>query len=467
MDTKQKPGSISPASFAERPSRVLLVGYGSVAQTLTPLLLGHFDLSPAQVMVLAADELGRPIAEHYGLFYENLPLTSENYASVLSERLAHGEWLINLSVNVSSLALVRWCQQRGISYLDTSIETWPGCDEHRASVATCQLRHEILDAYIPGAPTAIVAHGANPGLISHLVKAGLIELAKAIGQEVVSSYAQLARNLDIKVVQIAERDTQEADIDVAHGEFFNTWSVSGFLAEAWQYAELGWGSHEKSIPRNARVHRYGDGCGISLEARGAEVRIKSWIPGYGEQNAYLMPHYESLSIASLLTIPQSAGGELAYSPTVCYAYRPSSAACKSLDYWIEGGFRQPTLQSVMTEVLESGANQLGALFVFPGGCYWYGSELKLEQARAIAPHGNATSLQVAAGVLGALEWMARNPGMGIVEAEALDADIVMGVAMPYLGNVFGVLGEWQPGVSGNLQLMNFISSRPICAKSAA
>ncbi|WP_404854344.1 hypothetical protein, partial [Escherichia coli] len=35
------------------------------------------------------------------------------------------------------------------------------------------------------------------------------------------------------------------------GEFVNTWSVHGFISESQQPAELGWGSHERSLPTDA------------------------------------------------------------------------------------------------------------------------------------------------------------------------------------------------------------------------
>lgn len=53
--------------------------------------------------------------------------------------------------------------------------------------------------------------------------------------------------------------------------------------------------------------------------------------------------------------------------------------------------------------------------------YWFGSRLTIEQARELAPHNSATSLQVAAGILGGMVW-----------------------ALPYLGEVAGVYGDWTP-----------------------
>jgi homospermidine synthase len=67
----------------------------------------------------------------------------------------------------------------------------------------------------------------------------------------------LARDLGIKVIHIAERDTQVADAPKQPGEFVNTWSVDGFVGEGSQPAELGWGTHERHFPDDAKRHEFG------------------------------------------------------------------------------------------------------------------------------------------------------------------------------------------------------------------
>jgi homospermidine synthase len=78
------------------------------------------------------------------------------------------------------------------------------------------------------------------------------------------------------------------------------------------------------------------------------------------------------------------------------------------------------------------------------GVYWYGSRLSIEQARKLAPHNTATSLQVVAGVLGGMVWAIRNPDAGTVEPDDIDHDMVLEVAAPYLGDLVGVYGDWTP-----------------------
>ena len=101
--------------------------------------------------------------------------------------LDRGDFLLNLSVDVSSVALIELCQEIGALYLDTCIEPWPGgytdpslSMSQRTNYA---LRETARALRRPGQgdPTALVAHGANPGMVSHFVKQALVNLADALG----------------------------------------------------------------------------------------------------------------------------------------------------------------------------------------------------------------------------------------------------------------------------------------------
>ncbi|WP_276148480.1 saccharopine dehydrogenase C-terminal domain-containing protein, partial [Pseudomonas aeruginosa] len=107
--------------------------------------------------------------------------------------------------------------------------------------------------------TALVAHGANPGLVSHFVKRALLDLAEEILGDCKKpsnkeQWAILSQRLGVKVIHVAEYDSQISQKSRERGEFVNTWSVHGFISESQQPAELGWGSHERSVPTDASMH---------------------------------------------------------------------------------------------------------------------------------------------------------------------------------------------------------------------
>jgi len=95
--------------------------------------------------------------------------------------------------------------------------------------------------------------------------------------------------------------------------------------------------------------------------------------------------------------------------------------------------------------IDTGVDELGVLLMGPArGPYWYGSRLSIDEARALAPANNATTLQVAAGVLGGLVWALRHPHAGVVEPDEIDFVEVLAVARRYLGPVEGVYTDWTP-----------------------
>src|SRR3546814_7132305 len=65
-------------------------------------------------------------------------------------------------------------------------------------------------------------------------------------------WARLMQRLGVKGIHIAERDTQRAREPRPMNQFWNTWSVEGFISEGLQPAELGWGTHERWKPDNAQ-----------------------------------------------------------------------------------------------------------------------------------------------------------------------------------------------------------------------
>lgn len=464
---------------------VLILGFGSIGQALLPMLQQHFALPAAQITLIAADEEGAVEAQQSGLSIKRIALHEANYATVLAQHLRAGDLLINVSVDVASLSLLQWCQAQDVLYLDTCVEPWAGTYQQGGLAASnYMLRHAALSQAVhqhplesqkqeqpattggSGKATAVIAHGANPGLISHLLKEALESLAALRGISHWPSWAALAQQLGIKVVQLAERDTQQTNIAAAPGHFYNTWSVEGLMAEAWQGAEMGWGSHEHRLPDDARQHQLGDRSGIYLQRHSAELRVRSWVPLVGEQQAWLITHHEALSIAHLLTLPGKDINQPRYRPTVYYAYAPSPIATQSLQYWQASGYQPPQVSRVLRDELLTGLDQLGVLLLFSAGtapdsglsweagAYWYGSTLTLEEARQLAQHNSATSLQVVAGILAALSWMLDHPRAGVVEAESLDHRQVMQVARPYLGQVAGVMTDWQP--QGGLQFQDFL-----------
>lgn len=432
--------------------RLVMLGFGSIGQGVLPLILRHIDMPRDQITIVSGDARGQDVAAAFGVAFAIQPLTRGNYADILAPLLRPGDFLLNLSVDVSSVALIAFCQAHGALYLDTCIEPWAGgytdpslTPSQRSNYA---LRESALALAGGEGPTAVLTHGANPGLVSHFVKAALLNVARDTGVDADvpatrEGWAALSRALGVKVIHIAERDTQLADYPKQPGEFVNTWSIDGFAGEGCQPAELGWGTHEKVLPADARRHEFGGGAAIYLLRPGASTRVRTWTPLAGPLHGFLITHNESISLADYYSVVED--GKVVYRPTAHYAYHPCDDAVLSVHEMAGNNWNQQAKQRLMMDEIESGIDELGVLLMgHKKGAYWYGSRLSIEQARALAPHNNATSLQVTAAVLGGLVWAMENPRAGILEADHLDHARVLAVTEPYLGEMAGVYSDWTP-----------------------
>ncbi|WAV90748.1 saccharopine dehydrogenase NADP-binding domain-containing protein [Oxalobacter aliiformigenes] len=433
--------------------KIIFIGFGSIAKGVLPLFLRHLPLTPDRIRIIAADPDNEEIASRYNIPYHQIRLTESNYRPVLEPLLEKGDFLVNLSVFVSSIALIELCREKEVLYIDTSIEPWEGGYTDTSASASARSNYALREAALefgrknPGGPTAIVCQGANPGMVSGFLKQALLNVAKDNGIDARPAtredWATLARQLDIRVIHVAERDTQNTSVRKKRNEFVNTWSIDGFIGEGLQPAELGWGTHEKHWPKDAGTHSFGCQAAIYLNQPGAATQVRSWTPMEGPYHGFLITHSESISIADYLTVREN--GEVVYRPTVHYAYHPSDDAVLSVHELAGKNWQEQPVKRLMRDEIEEGVDELGVLLMGnPKGVYWYGSHLGIDEARKSAPYNNATSLQVAAGVLAGVIWAIRNPGLGVIEPDDIDHETMLEIARPYLGEVIGSYGEWTP-----------------------
>lgn len=446
--------------------KVLFVGYGAVAQCALPIFLRHLRVPLTNITVLDFEdrrEALRPWIDQ-GLCFVRHRITPENLAATLGRHLAAGDLLIDLAWNIDACEILQWCHDHGILYVNTSIEVWDpytNAAKKHPTERTLYWRHMNLRRMTarwsePG-PTAVVEHGANPGLISHFTKQGLLDIGcRALGDGKVAGdeakqlerlladqvFNHLAMALGVKVIHCSERDTQISNRPKEVGEFVNTWSVEGFREEGTTTVEMGWGTHEKELPPFAYEHQDGPRNQICLARMGINTMVASWVPG-SRIFGFIVRHGEAFTISDRLTVWD--GDRPIYRPTVHYAYCPCDAAIASLhelrgvDYEL-----QPKIR-IMSDEITSGSDMLGALLM--GHAYkswWTGSDLSIEESRRLLPHQNATTMQVAISAVAAVCWMIENPRRGVLVPDDLPHEQILGLARPYLGRFLSVPSDWTP-----------------------
>jgi homospermidine synthase len=175
---------------------------------------------------------------------------------------------------------------------------------------------------------------------------------------------------------------------------------------------------------------------------GINTWVRSWIP-HQEIVGMVIRHGEAFGISDRLTVWK--GKTPIYRPTVHYAYMPCHETLSSLHELRCRNYELQPKWRIMTDEITSGADILGALIMgHKYNSWWTGSDLSIEESRRLVPHQNATTMQVAIGVVSAVMWMMANPKRGLRLPDDLPHDYILNIAKPYLGKFISEQSDWTP-----------------------
>ena len=446
-------------------NRIVMIGHGIVAQALLPMLVKHLRVPCAAIVVIDfADRTAalKPWIEK-GLRFFHERVTPFSLARLLSTHARAGDLIIDLAWSVEFFDIVQWAHDNEVLYVNASLESWdPTAEMHRKPLIekTLYARYTKLLPLLAkwrGATTAVVDHGSNPGLVSHFVKAGLLDLGAAVLREnklstarkrrlerllADETFPELARELGVKVIHCSEQDTQRADQAKSPDEFVTTWSPEGMWEESISPCEIAWGTHEKWLPPTAIVPTTGPGNHIVLPQMGLNTWIRSWVPNQ-EIVGMVVTHGESFGLSHALTVQEN--GQTVYRPTVHYAYLPCNDSLVSVHELRARNYELHPRTRILADEIVTGQDAVGALIMgHRFRSWWTGSTLSIAEARKKVPGVNATAVQVAAGVLAAIVWAVRHPKRGLCLPEDLPHREILDVARPYLGTISSARSDWTP-----------------------
>ena len=166
--------------------RVLFLGYGAVAQCALPVFVKHFHVPLANITVLDFEDRSERLKPWtaQGVRFVCRRITQENLGSELAKHLSAGDLLVDLAWNIDCCEILQWCHDHGVLYVNTSVEVWDpysGAKQKHPTERTLYWRHmnirRMIDGWREPGTTAVIEHGANPGLISHWTKQGLTDIA--------------------------------------------------------------------------------------------------------------------------------------------------------------------------------------------------------------------------------------------------------------------------------------------------
>jgi len=460
-----------------------------------------------------------------GATFLQTSITRENWRSLLHEHVRAGDVVIDLTFGVSSIDLLEWCQHHRVGYMNTAIERWddeliPQNDAHwlddkthndeQSSVKqdwtvahkelydrTLYARHlEIVDKeFATNGPTAVLEHGCNPGLVSHFIRAALDNIVSSLLRTSpnepkcaelkklrdAGDYARICMTLGLRVVHISEIDTQTTSKPKPEGSFFNTWSPMGFAEEALDWVQVGWGTHERSLPRMLTPSQ-GSCNQVFVPMHAMDMVLNSYVPHTPIQGMCI-PHGEADTIAEHMTVYESevvsddnnvtnSKPKLVYRPSVYYVYKCADVAMDSLNEMRKRDYVPQTDYHVLVpgEGDLRGEDRVGVLLIFENDparvvrgenenkkpwSFWHGSILS--DVNNVVRDFNPTVVQVAASVIAAYKWMIENPNAGVCWPDDLPHKYVLDWALPFLGTIISSpMPEFSPPVS--LQFADFVCS---------
>jgi homospermidine synthase len=445
-------------------NNVLIIGYGSVSKCTLPILLRHVNIPLENITIIDFKNKAQDLKAWTtrGLRFFRRKVTPKNLDRILSEYLPNGGLVIDLAWNIDCCDILQWCHDHDVLYVNTSVEIWNPEEKrftaspYEKSLYYRQMRLSELTKDWHSDVTCVVDHGANPGLISHFARQGLFDIAHQMIiddiapdpsriLELIKSkdYADLAMETGIKVIHCSERDTQISRSPKNVDEFVGTWCIEGLHEEGTAPAEIGWGTHEKELPEYAHLPPAGPKNGIMLAKMGLNTWVRSWLP-HQEIVGMVIRHGEAFGISDRWTVWKD--GKAIYRPTVHYAYMPCDATIASIHELRGRNYElQPKLRIMNDREIVSGADILGALLMgHPYNSWWTGSILSIDEARKLADGQNATTIQVALGIVSAVMWMIDNPRKGFCLPDDLPHEFVLSIAKPYLGEFWSGPSDWTP-----------------------
>ena len=386
-------------------------------------------------------------------------ITEKNHKSLL-KNLNENCLVIDLSVEVDCLMIVKKCKQVKASYINTSLENWENQDNkdsHFTPETTYEdikddslyYREMILDDLVKNADgTMIFDLGFNPGFVSIMSLTLLDMLCETHNVKYDKNnkyfYADLCKVLEVESIQIVELDTQVMKkIKPDKSTFFNTWSSLGAEAEFTDNTMLGMGTidpelkDDKFMGYNLIIPNDGVKNVAFLPVRGMDVQKESFtLDLEGDKidyTGYLIPHGEANTLSNYL---QTKKGD--YRPSVYYVYSPSDICIESTNFLRDNEYQHLKYWNVVElKDVKKGYDSIGVLFKLKNGKrYILCSVVDTTYVKSLGfKHCNATGLQVAGSLSVGVEYIMKHKNDGFLEPEDLPHKWMYEKAKKFMGKL--------------------------------
>ncbi len=361
-------------------------------------------------------------------------ITEKNYLEILEKEVHENAFIVNLSTRIGTLDILLFAEKKGALYIDTALDWWddPVTDLDRGyQDSLTLLEQSILQKTRHVRNSMVYTYGMNPGIVSSMALVGLEKVVKILDPSLESlialkQYHLVAERLGLTTIQIVERDTQYPEKTLTRNCYYNTWSPTGFIDEAFDSCAYTMGTHENFVPQNVDKEHREESLQIFFPCPSIDVIAKSYEPCGGEVHGRIIPHQEAHSLARYLK-----NGD--YWPSVYYCYEPSDSGKELLEAARKD--RDIPTRFLSAKEIAGGYDSIGCLMYFrtPEGLrtFWIGSVV--ENSDSISSDVNATLTQVGSGVYAAISYLIENPHLGLISPEEIDPHYALNLVTPYLG----------------------------------
>lgn len=456
-------------------NKIVILGYGSIGTALLPLLLKIIKIDPKNITVIDQnnDRFKNIILfANMGVHIINIKLTSTNIKQIIIDNLGLGQddIIIDASYEINTNLMYTICSEYGISYQNSAVEVWPIEPSLIDTDYTFYQRFKSIEEQnnkvIIKKNNFIISLGCNPGNVNVWALYALIKINKITHNYPYTSYAELAKKLGLCTIQISEKDTQITNNPKRQFEYLNTWSsdATSWYDEAFSFLEIGWGTHEKTLPIKMSKEMSNE-CQIIIDGVGSNTYAYSYTARSKNILGMIIRHEECYTICNRLTL-KDANNNILYKPSCFYVYKPCDSAVASI---IEVNENYDIFQQnkrLMTSDIIEGRDELGCTLYFANGdVYWIGSLLDIKEARLIYNNQydniiNATILQVIAGYLGGIIYLIKSienkTYKGMIVPEDLPIKQFLKWTYPLLGP-FGLMkvDDWELDCKDKKNLWQF------------
>jgi homospermidine synthase len=459
------------------PSHLWLLGQGAIGGPLLFMILKLFNINLDQITVIdmatkknpkeniikGVNEIVKIVRGTSANKINIIPvnINQKNYLTIF-KNLSKNDLIIDCVYDVSSLDILKLCQERQAVYISSAIEIWDYRDVDLAYDYTIHARLQELRDYENTLKknnnikfTAMVGIGCNPGMVSVWAQVAIDKINKYYSKNAKNYKQKTAEELGVRTVHISEVDTQRSSTPRKINEYCNTWgsTIEPFYEEALAPIEMSFGTHEDLPTKNLDTYEE-DKSVIILDRLAINTIAQSYTPIYGNYLGMLIRHEENVTIGDKLSTYKMIKGKYikTYAPSVYYVYKPSNDTMGAINELKDKNYKYQDNYRLLNEDVIDGRDELGLTFFLKNGdIFWIGSLLDIDEAREVYSNKfnhrmNATTVQVVGGYLSGIMNMMdmhKKGKTGLYVPEDLPYKEVYNKMKPFYGEfVFKKVNKW-------------------------